>query len=165
MRTKPILILVLAVVLLVTAACGGGKSDTVSKMWPDVPTLPEAKKADIKLPLPMRLVIQTMMRASANQSDVDLDKFDFVGYTTSQTPQEITDFYSQERMAEEGWNQSDQPGCTSATGAEGFGGGICFFGKDSGDEQSVLFIAIAQDEGKKDTQVYYVRFDGKFKTQ
>ena len=165
MRTKPILILLLATVLLVTAGCGGGKSGTVSSMWSDVPLLPEAKKTDIKLPLPMRLVIQTMMRASANESDVDLDKFDFVGYTTSSTPQEITDFYSQERMAEEGWNQSDQPGCTSAAGAEGFGGGICFFGKDSGSEQSVLFIAIAQEEGKKDTQVYYVRFDGKLNSQ
>ncbi len=165
MRSKPILILLLATVLLVTAGCGGGKSETVSSMWSDVPLLPEAKKTDIKLPLPMRLVIQTMMRASANESDVDLDKFDFVGYTTSSTPQEITDFYSQERMAEEGWNQSDQPGCTSAAGAEGFGGGICFFGKDSGSKQSVLFIAIAQEEGKKDTQVYYVRFDGKFNSQ
>lgn len=163
MRSKLILLALLVVIVAVVAGCGG-KGGTVSSMWSDVPTLPDSKKADINLPLPMRLAIQALMRASANDSDVDLDKFDFIGYTTSQSPQEITEFYSQERMAEEGWNLSDQPGCTAASGAEGFGGGMCFFGKDSGNQQSMLIIAIGQEEGKDKTQVYYVRFDGDFKT-
>lgn len=162
MRLRFMLLAVLVIVTTVVAGCGG-KSGTVSSMWSDVPTLPDSKKADINLPLAVRLGIQALMKASANESDVDLDKFDFIGYTTSNSPQEIAEFYSQERMAEEGWTSTDQPGCTAVAGGEGSGGGMCFFGKDSGDEQSVLFIALAQEEGKDDTQVYYVRFDGNFK--
>lgn len=166
MRTKSILILVLAAAMLVTAGCGGGKGGTVSNMWSDVPTLPDSKKADFKLPLPIRLIMQTAVKASASDSDVNLDKFDFLGYSTSKSPQEVTEFYTQERMSEAGWNKTDQPGCTSASGAEGFtGGGFCIFGKDDGSKQSVLFIATAQEEGKNDTQVFYVRFDGEFNSQ
>jgi hypothetical protein len=166
MRTKPILILLLAVVVLGLAGCGGGKGGTVSSMWSDVPVLPDAKKADFSLPLPIRLIMQTAVKASASDSDVDLEKFDFISYTTSQSPQEVTDFYSQERMSQAGWNKSDQPGCTSGAGAEGLsGGGFCIFGRDDGNRQSVLFIATAQEEGKNDTQVFYVRFDGQLKGQ
>ena len=166
MRTKPILILVLAAVMLVTAGCGGGKGGTVSNMWSDVPTLPDSKKADFKLPLPIRLIMQTAVKASASDSDVNLDKFDFLGYSTSKSPQEVTEFYTQERMSEAGWNKTDQPGCMSGSDGQGLGGGgFCIFGKDDGNKQSVLFIATAQEEGKNDTQVFYVRFDGDFKNQ
>ena len=123
MRTKPILILLLAAVLLVTAGCGGGKGGTVSNMWSDVPTLPDSKKADFKLPLPIRLIMQTAIKASASNSDVNLDKFDFVGYSTSKSPQEVTEFYTQERMSEAGWNKTDQPGCMSGSDGQGLGGG------------------------------------------
>jgi hypothetical protein len=166
MRTKPILILLLAAVLLATAGCGGGKGGTVSNMWSDVPTLPDSKKADFKLPLPIRLIMQTAVKASASDSDVNLDKFDFLGYSTSKSPQEVTEFYTQERMSEAGWNKTDQPGCMSGSDGQGLGGGgFCVFGKDDGNKQSVLFIATAQEEGKNDTQVFYVRFDGEFKNQ
>ena len=165
MRTKPILILMLAAIMLVNAGCGG-KGGTVSNMWSDVPTLPDSKKADFKLPLPIRLIMQTAVKASASDSDVNLDKFDFLGYSTSKSPQEVTEFYTQERMSEAGWNKTDQPGCMSGSDGQGLGGGgFCVFGKDDGNKQSVLFIATAQEEGKNDTQVFYVRFDGEFKNQ
>lgn len=165
MRTKPILILMLAAVMLVTAGCGG-KGGTVSNMWSDVPTLPDSKKADFKLPLPIRLIMQTAIKASASDSDVNLDKFDFLGYSTSKSPQEVTEFYTQERMSQAGWNKTDQPGCMSGSDGQSLGGGgFCVFGKDDDNKQSVLFIATAQEEGKNDTQVFYVRFDGEFKNQ
>ena len=67
-------------------------------------------------------------------------------------------------MSQAGWNKTDQPGCMSGSDAQGLGGGgFCIFGKDDGNKQSVRFIATAQEEGKNDTQVFYVRFDGEFK--
>jgi hypothetical protein len=165
MMTKAMLVMVAILIALGAAGCGG-KSDTVSAMWPDVPTLPDSEKSDIKLPLPIRLIMQTAVRASASDNDVDLDKFDFVGYTTSISPQEVAEFYSPERMGEAGWNQTDQPGCVSGADGEGLGGGgFCIFGRDDGAQQSVLFIATAQEQGKNDTQVFYVRFDGQLKGQ
>lgn len=165
MKPKLLLLIALVASVLVIAGCGG-KGGTVSSLWPDVPELPGSEKADFSLPLPIRLIMQTAVKASANDSDVNLDKFDFLGYTTSQSPQEVTDFYTQERMSEAGWNKTDQPGCASAAGAEGLsGGGFCIFGRDDGNKQSVLFIATAQEEGKNDTQVFYVRFDGQLKGQ
>ena len=166
MKSK-LLLVVLAIVIAVSlAGCGGGKGGTVSSMWSDVPALPNSKKADFKLPLPIRLIMQTAVKASASDSNVNLDKFDFLGYTTSKSPQEVADFYSQDRMSQAGWNKTDQPGCMSGSDAQGLGGGgFCIFGKDDGNKQSVLFIATAQEEGKNDTQVFYVRFDGEFKNQ
>jgi hypothetical protein len=166
MKTKALLVTVAILIALGAAGCGGGKSGTVSAMWPDVPTLPDSEKSDIKLPLPIRLIMQTAVKASASDNDVDLDKFDVVGYTTSHSPQEVAEFYSQDRMSEAGWNQSDQPGCMSGSDGQGMGGGgFCIFGRDDGAKQSILFIATAQDAGKNDTQVFYARFDGQLKGQ
>lgn len=163
MRNKAMLVLVLVTLAFGLVACGG-KGGTVSSLWPDVPALPDSKKADFKLPLPIRLVMQTAVKASASNSNVDLDKFDFLGYTTSKSPQEVADFYSQDRMSQAGWNKSDQPGCMAGSSAEGLGGGgFCIFARDDGNKQSILFIATAQEQGKNDTQVFYVRFDGQFK--
>lgn len=166
MKTKAMLVLIAILIVVGASGCGGGKSDTVSAMWSDVPALPDSEKSDIKLPLPIRLIMQTAVKASASDSDVDLDTFDFVGYTTSRSPQEVAEFYSADRMSEAGWNSTDQPGCMSGSDGQGLGGGgFCIFGRDDGAAQSVLFIATAQEDGKDDTQVFYVRFDGTFKTE
>lgn len=156
------LMLVLAAAL---AGCGGGSKNNVNNLWSDVPGLPQAERADIRLPMPLRMIMQTAVRASASGSDVDVDKFDFVGYTTSMTSQEVVDYYTNERMAQAGWTVADQLGCAGGLGGEGMGGGFCMFGKDSGDNESLLLIMPATDESSGETQVYYMRFDGKFSSQ
>ncbi|MCA9871343.1 MAG: hypothetical protein H6649_09420 [Caldilineae bacterium] len=155
------LFLVLLVALIATlAGCGGGSNNNVNNLWSDVPGLPQAEKANIKLPLPLRLVMEAAVKASASDGNVNLDKFDVVGYTTSMTPGEVTDYYSQERMAEAGWNVDNQMGCLSGPDTGGAGGGMCMFGKDTGDQESLLVILPASDGDSGKTQVFYVRFDG-----
>ena len=164
MRHKAMRMLALIVTIAVLAACGGGGSSSKS-IWPDVPIPPDAKGSDVRLPLPIRLLIQTAVRASARGESVDVDEFDFVGYTTTQTPQQVADFSSEERMNAAGWNAAEGMNCTAAMGEQGGGGGFCMFAKEGGSQQSVLFIATASDEGANDTNIFFVRFDGQFSGQ
>lgn len=164
MRNKTTLVLVLLLTVVMLAACGGGGKSSKS-IWPDVPIPPDAKGSDVRLPLPLRLLIQTAMRASASSNDVDVEKFDFVGYTTTQTPQQVADFYSNERMAEAGWTAAEGMNCSTGMDAAGIGGGFCMFAKEGESQQSVLFIATARDDGAKDTSIFFVRFDGQLSGQ
>lgn len=163
---RGLVLFVLLAVALAAAGCGavsnlaGGKSGTVANLWPDVPAFEGATKSDISLPLPIRLAIQGIVKASANSNNTQLDKFDFVGYTTTKTPEDVTAFYTNEMMATKGWNETDQPGCTGAAGTGGIAGGICVFGQKNGDKGSALFIITGTDEKAQKTQIYYVRFDG-----
>ena len=169
MKRGFVLFVLLAVALSV-AGCGavsnlaGGNSSTVANLWPDVPAFEGATKTDTSLPLPLRLAIQGIVKASANSSDAQLDKFEFVAYTTAKTPEDVTGFYTNEMMAARGWNETDQPGCTGAAAGGGLTGGICVFGQQSGDKGSALFIITAKDDEAGKTQIYYVRFDGIDKT-
>ncbi len=167
---RGLVLLVLVAVALAAAGCGevsnlaGGKSGTVANLWPDVPAFEGATKTDISLPLPLRLAIQGIVKASAQSNDAQLDKFDFVAYTTPKAPEDVTAFYTQELMAAQGWNETDQPGCTGGTATGGLAGGICVFGQQNGDKGSALFIITANDVKAQKTQIYYVRFDGIDKT-
>ena len=164
MRYKSMLILALILTLAVLAACGGGGESSKS-IWPDVPIPPDAKGSDVRLPLPLRLLIQTAVRASSSSENVDVDKFDFIGYTTEQTPQQVAEFYSEERMSAAGWSAANGMNCTASMGEQGGGGGFCMFAKEGGSQQSVLFIATASDDGKDETNIFFVRFDGQFSGQ
>lgn len=165
MKTKLMLALVLMLALAALAACGGG-GDSGKSIWSDVPTPPDAKSSDIRLPLPMRLLIQTAVRASNRSSDVNVDEFDFVGYTTAQSPQQVAEFYSAERMSEAGWNTDEGMNCqTAMSDSGGLGGGFCMFTKDSGGQQSLLIIATGRDDNDRNTNIFFVRFDGQFSSQ
>jgi hypothetical protein len=141
----------------------GGNAGTVAALWPDVPPMEGATKQDLDLPFAMKAVIQGMMRASASQSNVQLDRFDFIAYKTAKTPDDISAFYTKQRMTAAGWNSGDTPGCIAggATAGAAAGGGFCFFGKQptagSGD---ALIIAMARDEKATATDIWYVRFSG-----
>ncbi len=164
MKRKTALFLVLVLTIAALTACGGGSSS--KSIWPDVPIPPDAKGSDVRLPLPMRLLIQAAMRASASSNDVDVDKFDFVGYTTAQTPQQVAEFYSTERMSAAGWQVAEGLGCTTGMDEQSsIGGGFCMFAKDGDSQQSVLFIATASEDNAKKTNIFFVRFDGQLSGQ
>lgn len=165
MRWKISLTLLLIVATVVLAACGG-RGDSGSSIWPDVPTPPDSRSSNIRLPLPMRLLIQAAVRASGRGSNVDVDKFDFVGYTTAQTPQQVAEFYSAERMGAAGWNVAEGLNCqTAMSDSGGLGGGFCMFVKDSDRQQSVLFIATGRDDNDRNTNIFFMRFDGQLSGQ
>ena len=147
---------------LVSNTVGGAKGNTVSNLWSDVPPLTGAQKVTLDLPITVQLVIQGLIKASASSNDVQLDQFDWIAYSTTQTPPQVAAFYSNAKMAATGWNLKDMPGCTIGSDPSS-GGGFCVFGKGkatANEKGAILFIMLAQDDKTKQTQVYFVRLEG-----
>lgn len=81
------LLLILGAVVscrMVESLTGGEKAGTVNSLWPDVPPFPGATKADLAIPLGMRLILRAAMQGKIN----------FIAFTTSKSAQEVKDFYS-----------------------------------------------------------------------
>lgn len=148
---------------VVNNTVGGSKGNSVASLWSDVPTLPGAQKIALELPVTVQLAIQAVMKTSASSSDVSLDQFDWIAYSTPQTADQVTAYYTLDRMTHLGWNSKDQPGCNAGSDTSGVGGGVCFFAKGKAtptDKGDVLIIILAQDDTTKQTQVFYIRLAG-----
>ncbi|MBI4670672.1 MAG: hypothetical protein HY741_03260 [Chloroflexi bacterium] len=174
MRIKCVLLILVVLVGVLVAGCDlaknvtGQNAGTVANLWSDVPALDGATKVNLDLPLPVQLIIQGFIQAANNDSSSDtrLDKFDFIAYQSALTPQQVAEFYTLEKMQAAGWNSSDTPGCTAGTGDTSGSAGFCVFGKTGdGGKQTVLLILPVQDDQTKQTQVFYIRFEGTKKTQ
>ena len=168
MKTKLPLILLFVLVAYVVSGCGlagnllgGSKGGTVNQLWSDVPALPNATKANIQIPPLASLIIQGFVAAANSDSsnDTKLDKFDFIAFQTADTPQQVGDFYTKEKMAAAGWTPEDFPGCQVGEG-QGAAGGFCAFGKKNGNANSVLMILPVREDGASQTQVFFIRFEG-----
>lgn len=176
MKLRIALFSLLAVVAFVASGCSliqgvtGRNAGTVSSLWSDVPQPPNSTKANIDIPLPVQFIVQAFMQAANadTSNDTKLDKFDFVVYTTSDTPEQVAQFYTTEKMTAAGWNGTDTPGCAAGNGTTGTtaGGGFCAFGKkgDAG-KSTVLLVIPVQEDATKSTQIFYVRFEGTQKTK
>ncbi|MDQ6653348.1 MAG: hypothetical protein M3Y84_11450 [Acidobacteriota bacterium] len=151
--STPIVALIL--VLAVAISCrfterltGDPKAGTVSSLWPDVPPLSGATKADLAIPLGARLAIRAMMQGKIN----------FIAFTTDQSAQAVQDFYSNERMKAAGWTPSDK-GCVGDSEDNDSHGAVCLFKRKDGKKEEGLAIVLAQDEKTKKTDIFYVRVD------
>jgi hypothetical protein len=148
-------LLALVLVLGVAISCklserlGGDKNaGTVSELWPDVPPFQGATKAEIEIPLGMRLLIRGMTQGKVN----------FISFRTDKTAQEVKDFYSNDRMKAAGWAANDK-GCTGDMEDKKSHGALCLFSrKDAGKEEG-LAIVVAQDEKLPETNIFYARID------
>ncbi len=148
-------ILALSLVLAVAISCrmvenlaGGPKAGTVSSLWPDVPPLAGATKADLEIPLGARLAIRAMMQGKVN----------FIAFTTDQSAPDVQAYYSNERMKAAGWTPSDR-GCIGDTEDKDKQGAVCLFKRKDGTKEEGLAIILAQDEKTKKTEIFYARID------
>lgn len=173
MKLKIALLSALVVLAFAASGCGlvgtvtGKNSGTVTDLWSDVPPYSGATKTSLDIPLPVNLMIQGFMQAANSDSsnDTHLDKFDFIAYNTSDSPQTIANFYTADKMKAAGWDQEDTGGCTSSTDSSSAQVGFCAFGKKEGaNKMTVLLIVPVQDDQTKKTQIFYVRFEGTSKT-
>lgn len=149
----------------VGGAIGGAKGNTVSNLWSDVPPIQGAQKLSLDLPLTVQLGIQALIKTSAASEGGNIDSFDWIAFSTTQTPDQVAAFYSKQKMESAGWKlDKDQPGCVSGNDtSSGLGGAFCAFGRGKGtasEKASVLFIVPVQDDKTKQTQVFYVRLEG-----
>jgi hypothetical protein len=145
------LFLLLSVVIscrMVESLSGGEKGGTVSTLWPDVPPLEGATRADLQIPLGPRLILRAATQGKVN----------FIAFTTSKTSKEVQDFYTVDRMTAAGWVKHDK-GCMGDTEDQKNQGAICLFQRKDGDKQEVLAIIVAQNEKAKQTDIFYARIE------
>ncbi len=135
---------------------------TVSSLWSDVPPLQGAAKTNLEMPLAFRLMIQAAFRGG----------IDYIAYTTKQSPDEVRNFYSVERMKSSGWQAADLEGnqggpqsCVGDQQGAGSSGELCVFAKQDGNKEILLAIVVAEDAQTKQADVFYARIDAsKFET-
>ena len=127
---------------------GDKNAGTVSELWPDVPPFQGATKAEIEIPLGMRLLIRGMTQGKVN----------FISFRTDKPAQEVKDFYSVDRMKAAGWNANDK-GCTGDTEDTTNHGALCLFSKKNNGKDEALAIIVAQVEKLPDTNIFYARVD------
>ena len=160
MKTK--FILFLGGMMLFTMGCGminsllglNQSSGTVSELWPDVPPLEGATKADLEVPLAFQLMIRALTSSGV----------DYIAFTTPKTPDEVKSFYTAELMQANGWqavdmegSQTNQQSCVGDQSGEGNAGALCLFSKKEDDKDTLLAIIIAQGEQSQLTNVFYAR--------
>ncbi|HEV7745523.1 MAG TPA: hypothetical protein VGO56_11050 [Pyrinomonadaceae bacterium] len=133
---------------MVESLTGGEKAGTVSNLWPDVPPFPGATKADLAIPLGMRLILRAAMQGKIN----------FIAFTTSKSAQEVKDFYTPALMTSSGWKPSEK-GCIGDTQDEKNEGAICVFERHDGPKKEGLAIIMAEDKKTKQTNIFYARID------
>lgn len=141
---------------------GGGQAGSVNSLWSDVPAYPGATRVDVEMPLPLRMAVEAMGNVIAlpdfGGTDT-LQQLQFIAYSTSDSAEQIQAFYTNQRMAGDGWDSGEGPGCLAPeAGAEQFGA-MCVFDKETATQGSALFIvATAGDSGE--SVIFYVRADG-----
>ena len=156
MKHKLMVLGLLAAALVFTSACGivnallgrGGGAGTVNELWSDVPKIDGLTKADLDMPLAARLMIQATTQGRIN----------FISFTTPKTPQELIEFYTDDRMLQAGWNNPDMQGCLSDTGVNDVAA-LCLFGKGDPDLTELLAIVAAINEDTGQTEVFFARID------
>ena len=148
-------LLALALIFGVAISCrlserlaGDKNAGTVSQLWPDVPPFEGATKADLEIPLGVRLMIRTMAQGKVN----------FISFRTNKTAQEVKDFYSNDRMKAAGWMANDK-GCTGDTEDSKTHGALCLFSRKDKGKDEALAIIVAQDEKLPETNIFYARVD------
>ena len=151
----PASLLALALILGVAISCklserlaGDKNAGTVSQLWTDVPPFQGATKADLEIPLGMRLLIRGMTQGKVN----------FISFRTDKPAQEVKDFHSNQRMKTAGWAANDK-GCTGDTDDTRNHGAVCLFTRKDGGKEEGLAILIAQDEKLPETNIFYARID------
>jgi hypothetical protein len=145
------LILILGVAIsckLSERLAGDKNAGTVSELWPDVPPLQGATKAELEIPLGVRLLIRGMSQGKVN----------FISFRTDKSAQEVKDFYSNDRMKAAGWNANDK-GCTGDSEDSKNHGALCLFSRKGGGKEEGLAIFVAQDEKLPETNIFYARID------
>lgn len=145
-------LLALALLLAVALSCNlaerlGGNDETVmvSSLWPDVPPFPGATKADMKLPLPMRILFSRVMKGKAS----------FITFRTDKPPQEVKDFYAGNSMTEAGWARENED-CFRDTENMQTGGSLCRFTKAQQKNDGLGIMVQPENSG---ATIFYIRID------
>jgi hypothetical protein len=159
-------------VLIGSLACGSlgsvvnqvvnaGKTYTnTTTLWSDVPKMDGLAPSPSDLPPTLKLLIETVIgnlgALNPTNEPHTTGSVDWIAYTTAKTPDDVSSFYTNERMVTAGWDSSSSAPCFSGD-QYGFSefGAICVFTKQSSNTQ--LAIIASLDSTTKQTSVFFLR--------
>ena len=166
--TGLLIVTTLACGLLDTAVDKAVSGDTnftsASELWSDVPQMEGLTASQTDMPVyiktVVRLVIGNLGLLNSEGEDRTTGKVDWIVFDTDQPPDDVKAFYTPERMAENGWEQTDQSTCVQGSD---FGvtevGALCVFAKEQDGVQTQLAIITSQDEETKNYHVFFLRLE------
>ena len=164
MRTTKILTLV-ALAGLAGLACGvintitGSETNlqTASELWSDVPRMDGLTPSDAQMPAAVQLLMRTVMsQVLAGGAGGG----DWIVFNTQNSPEDVAAFYTNARMAENGWTASDNSTCLSGSD-QGISqvGVFCVFVKEATDRQIGLMIIASPIADSQETSLVFIRIE------
>lgn len=135
----------------------------VNDLWPDVPKMDTLASSEAELPVYihvlMRTALNNLYRLNKQGEDKTPSKGDWAVFTTPKSPDDVRNFYSNERMTSFGqWDASQKSTCLDGK-QYSFSGVACVFAKTVNNRGNGLLIVASQDEAKKQTTVFFVRVE------
>ena len=85
-------------------------------------------------------------------------KINFIAFTTDKSTEDVKSFYSNDRMKAAGWTPNDK-GCIGDTENDKNQGAVCLYERKDNNKDEGLAIIVAQDDKKKETEIFYARID------
>lgn len=156
----------LLLIALVSPACGLGNTavnpagsddamTAIDALWSDVPPM-DGMTAARQFGMPVWLKTLASPVMDGMLKELGASHWEWTGFTLSgQQPADVQAFYSPERMARSGWQQS-KTACMPMTDK----GVLCSFMKEEAGRTTGLIVIAATDDQQKETSVFFLRADG-----
>ena len=149
-----------------SAAGGSAGLTSVSQLWSDVPRMDGLTPSTNDMPAPMKLIVRTVIgnlgRLNPQGENRTTGNIDWIAFTSSKTPDDVRNFYTNARMTASGWAASAQSTCfTGSEQGVPTIGLLCAFQKHQGSTQTQLAIIAAQDDQTKQTTLFFLRLEEK----
>jgi hypothetical protein len=174
MKIKKYSVVLFALFALLSLACG--LLDTVvnnavdnndhftrtTSLWSDVPQMDGLKPSELDsmppfIKLALRVILGNLGKLNPQGQDQTTGNIDWVVFATDKTPDDVSSFYTNQRMVASGWDDAGQ-NSTCVSGSEsGYSqiGVFCVFVKQK--ENTQLVLVAAQDEQSGQTNVFFLR--------
>jgi hypothetical protein len=135
----------------------------VGDLWSDVPKMDGLTSSEEGMPIYVKLLMRTALnnlyRLNKKNEDRTPGTGDWAVFSSSKSPQEVQSFYTNDRMTTFGkWDASKNSTCLNGSEYH-FSGVACVFAKSENKRGIGLLIVAAQDEQKKQTNVFFVRVE------
>lgn len=169
--SKTLSLVLLGALLLVAPSCRvinkfTGNDPNLKKtaeLWSDVPRMEGLTSSEAEMPMYVKILMRTALNNLYRLNNQNEDRTpatgDWAVFTTTKSPDDVKNFYTNARMTSFGsWAASNNSTCSSGNQA-GFSGVGCVFNKTANKQDIGLLIVAAQDEQKKQTNVFFVRVE------
>lgn len=158
--------LALAMIVLTVAACGainslktgGDELKRTSELWSDVPKMDGLSPSALEMPFYVKVLMRTALNQIGGRGGKDTG--DWIVFDSAKTPDDIKNFYSNDRLVANGWDKSEKSTCVSGSeyGAAQVGM-VCMFARHEGNKDIGLMIIPAKAEDAGRINVWFVRVE------